>query len=137
MGRLRNMDKQAIEKKREMLIDEYNAKQRETEEQLDELRIKKRELENCLEDIDSFRLRAIYMLNRHQRDLFQHGAHNDLKMLGMSEEEFQQDCSKAAYELFDEQDEIERERKKILRSREDIEGEYKRAMFSLKEEERA
>ena len=94
------MDRSTIEKERETLRAEYNKKQRQVEDQLDELKRKNRDFEECLSDIDSVRLSANNSLYQIQCELHQHGAHEDLKMFPMIEDELTQACRAAFDELF-------------------------------------
>jgi len=93
-------DKNTFEKERETLRAEYNKKQRQMEDQLDELKRKNRDIENCLGDIDSVRLGANNSLYGRQSDLYQHGAHEDLKLFPIIEDGLTQDCRAAFDELF-------------------------------------
>jgi len=119
--------------KREELIAEYKSNVMKGELRLDELRAEDRKFEECLDDVDMFQRNVMQMLEHHRSELAQNNSYEDLELFNMVEEEAHTNCRSTNYALMEEKEELEREQKKIYRDREDIEYEYKRAMYTLNE----
>jgi len=130
------MDKQEAEKRREKLRTEYNANIVANEIRIDELRKQSRDVENSLDESYYFYSRLKNMLEQHQEEHAQYGAHAEVDILGMVEYDTNQDYCKVNYALLDEQDEIEKKRKNLYRDREEMDYTYRRAQYALEEEGR-
>ena len=119
--------------KREKLTAEYNSNVMKGEQRLDELRAEDRKIEECLDDVDMFQRNVLQMLEHHRSELVQNNSSEDLKLFNMVEEETHSNCRSINYALMEEKEELERERKRIHKNREDVEYEYKRALYALNE----
>jgi len=123
----------ASEAKRKEIVAEYKSQMEKSETRLDELRAKNRGIEDCLDEIQALHLSTKSILTHHQSAHYQYGSHKECELLQQVEEELNNDYHIAETVFLDEQEEIERERKKIFREREDIESEYRYAMLALDE----
>ena len=130
------MEKQTNDAKRAELSTEYKSNLKKNEMRLDELSTANRTIEECRDELSRFQQNVKYMLEYHQSELALHDSHEDLKIFHQVEEEMQSNCYSTEHALLDEKEENERKRKQIFRDREDIEQEYKRAIFYLNESER-
>jgi len=128
---MENQTNEASALKRKELTAEYNSSMEKSEVRLDELHVKKQSIDECCEEINFFWTSTKQKLNEHQSELAQVDSYEDFELFQRFEEELDSDCRMAENILLDEQDEIELERKKIFRAREDIESEYRYAILAL------
>jgi len=130
---MENQVNETNESKRKELTAEYNSSMEKSEERLDELHVKKQSIDECCDEINYFWTSTKQKLSEHQSELAQVDSYEDFELFQRFEEELDSNCRMAENVLLDEQDEIELERKKIFRVREDIESEYRYAMLALNE----
>ena len=122
-----------LDMKKKELTAEYNSNVKKGELRLDELCAEDRKFEECLDDVDMFQRNVMQMLEHHRSELNQNNSCEDLELFNMVEEETHSNCHITKYALMKEKEELERERKRIYRDREDIESKYKRAIHALNE----
>jgi len=115
------------------IIAEYKSQMEKSEARLDELQVTNRGIEDCLDEIYTLHLSTKSILTHHQGAHYQYGSHEECELLQQVEEELNNDYRIVETAFLDEQEEIERERKKIFREREDVESEYRYAMLALDE----
>lgn len=127
------MENRVKDAKREELYAKYSSTIKKSDMHLDELHTKNLDIEKGLDEIHSFQQNIKYMLEHYKDELARHDSHEELDLFNMIEDEIQSNCRSTEYALLDAKDELERKRKQIFRDREDMEYEYKRALYALSE----
>ena len=111
------------------IIAGYKKNVMENENHEDKLISVNRKIEECQQGIYDFFVRINTKMDYRRDEFARSGAYSDARILSDAADELNGDYRKADNILYDENEKVSLERKKVSQQREDIESQYRKDMF--------